>query len=172
MKSMINRMGGLILLFTASTLLAQPASPPPSVPTQTSAEMTTALQGFTKEITDAYRLVQQLQLQARKDKDVIRLNCINDKLIQMKAMRNIFDEAKSRFETADSGTEQTIRFDETRESWNKIRTLREQAQLCVGEVQFQSESKGGWDAPDIPDDPSKNPFPETPEDPGYASPFN
>jgi hypothetical protein len=172
MKSMIKRMGGLVLLLTAGTLFAQPATAPTPVPTQTVEDMTVQLKAFTKEIAEAYQLVQQLQLQARKDKDVIRLNCINDKLIQMKAVRNIFDEAKDRFESAQSGTEQTIRFDETRDSWTKIRVLREQAQLCVGEVQFQSESKGGWDAPDVPDDPSKNPFPETPEDPGYASPFN
>ncbi len=168
MKSMIKRMGGLVLLLTAGTLLAQPAPTTPQTPTEMSAELTQ----FSKDVAEAYRLVQQLQLKARKEKDVIRLNCVNDKLLQMKAVRNIFDEAKGRFENAQSGTEQSIRFDETRENWTKVRMLREQALACVGEVQFQSESQSGWNGPDIPDDPSKDPFPEQPEDPGYASPFN
>jgi hypothetical protein len=170
MKSLVKRLGGLTFLLAAGTLLAQPApAPTAQVP---AGEMTTQMTGFVKDITEAHRQVQQLQIQARKDKDAIRLNCINDKLIQMKAVRNIFDEARNRFDAAQNQTEQTVQFEDSRTNWNKIRQLREQALACVGEVQFQSESKSGWQAPDIPDDPSKDDFPDHPEDPGYASPYN
>lgn len=164
-KSLLKRSWALAPLLVVSTLSAQPA---PTAGSDANGQIAT----FAKDIGEAYRFVQQLQLQARKSKDVIRLTCINDKLIQMKAVQNIFDDVRARSGTTGSTTEEGLVLEQGRDSWNKMRSLREQAQACVGEVQFQSESKSGWQGPDIPDDPSNNPFPDTPEDPGYASPYN
>ncbi|MBA2539649.1 MAG: hypothetical protein H0V17_08450 [Deltaproteobacteria bacterium] len=172
MKSLVKRFGGMgLVLLAAGTLFAQPAAPaaPPLLP---ATEMTIQVTGFKKDVVEAHRLVTTLQLQARKDKDVIRLNCINDKLIQLKALRNVFDDHVNRYESSQNATDQATTFNQAQDNWNKIRSVREQALLCVGETQFLSESKAGWDGPDIPDDPGKDLFPDVPEDPGYASPYN
>src|SRR5436309_2659177 len=44
-------------------------------------------------LTD-FRHVQQLQLAARKEKDLIKLNCLNDKLVEMKPEINIAEHAQ------------------------------------------------------------------------------
>ena len=45
-----------------------------------------------------WRYVKHLQEQARKDRDVIKLNCVNDKLVQMKPQMNMNDTARNALE--------------------------------------------------------------------------
>lgn len=116
---------------------------------------------------DTTRVI-ELQLRARKDKDVVRLTCINDKLLQIKALRNIFETLRGTFET--SGQRED--YDQIITTTTSVRQLREQAQLCAGEAQFISDTKSGFTAPPIPDDPNQDLFPQGPEQPGYASPYN
>lgn len=114
-----------------------------------------------------------LQLKARKEKDVIKLNCINDKLLQIKAHANMLERAKSAFDglTTDA-TEQRVQFGEVQSNAGAIRILREQALVCAGELDLKGDTESSWSGPDIPDDPSKDIFPDDIEPPGYASPFS
>jgi hypothetical protein len=119
-----------------------------------------------------------LQSRARKEQDVIKLNCINDKLVQLKAQLNIFDGTRITLSGAvDRGDEQRFTvFAELERVAEGIKALRGEADACVGEAVLKQESSTGVDRPDITDDPTLWDPAWTPdgdfEPPGYASPFN
>lgn len=130
--------------------------------------MRVGVQNADKEIQKDTRTVIALQLQARKDKDVVRLTCINDKLLQIKALRNVFDQIRAAVEAQEKSED----YGQLLSTASNVRQLREQAQVCAGEAQYVSDMQTGYTSPDIPDDPSKDLFPNGPEQPGYASPYN
>jgi hypothetical protein len=181
-KSLRKHLIGVVLVLGSGTLLAQ--TPDQPGPADKTAPSTATLQipadQMIKELpalvetsqTDA-QIVLVLQIKARKEKDVIKLNCINDKLLQIRALRNALERSRSSFEGA-SG-----RLDEQQEAFtsisshvSEIRVLREQAQVCAGEGELRTDSVGDWQGPDLPDDPGKDLFPDGVEQPGYASPYN
>jgi hypothetical protein len=120
--------------------------------------------------------VGRLQAKARKDKDVIKLNCVNDKMVQMKAMLNLADE--NRAQISDALTIGNGRAPELFATFSKsasdVKKLREDADVCVGVgVDSVGNSKLNVSNPAIPDDPtSGNPFDEPMEAPAYASPYS
>lgn len=142
--------------------------------TLTVPEMTDKIAELDKQTEDDAAYVLRLQIKARKDKDVIKLNCINDKLLQIKALRNIIEGAKTDFDIAVSGNsadEQQYQFTRITMSADNIRALREEANACAGEIPDHiGETSVDWTGPDIP--PEDNPFGVEVEPPGYASPFN
>ncbi len=121
--------------------------------------------------TDA-RHVQYLQQIARKEKDVIKLNCVNDKLVQIKPQMNLADAAESQMDGANDAA-RIAAFETVAQSAENVRRLREEADQCIGEPITQgSESSNSFTGPKAPDDPTKG-FGNNPiEPPGYASPFN
>lgn len=117
------------------------------------------------------RHIQHLQQIARQAKDVIKLNCVNDKLVQVKPQMNIADARTADLEAAND-TERPAVFESIAQSADNIHRLREEADQCIGEpVAIGSESSNSFTGPTAPDDPNKN-FPGEIEPPGYASPFN
>lgn len=127
-----------------------------------------------KQVKDDNRHTLHLRESARKQKDVIKLNCVNDKYVQMKAQTNIFDSAGSELETSlSAGTDSRFSaFAEVAIGAESVHKLRQEADVCVGEgglptSEFPPEVVG----PGIPQ-PGGNPFDEPVEPPGYASPFN
>lgn len=163
----MKRLVVVTLMLAGGTLLAQPNTPAPPAAVEPS-EMRLGVDTADKEIIKDTKTVITLQIQARKDKDVVRLTCINDKLLQIKALRNIFDQQRASFE----GTERPEDYNSIVSTAAGVRQLREQAQVCAGETQFIGDNQTGYTSPDIPDDPSKDLFPNGPEQPGYASPYN
>jgi hypothetical protein len=135
-----------------------------------------ALQGQTK---DDLQHVIHLQAVARKQKDVIKLNCINDRLVQLKAQMNIFDSAVSTLTASLSSTVAADRdsaFNEVTVTADGIKRIRAEADVCAGEDLLRQESSTTVDAPEIPDDPTDwdpawDPTLDDVEPPGYASPF-
>jgi hypothetical protein len=140
----------------------------------TVAEMTAKIVEFDSQTEEDARHVLRLQIEARKQKDVIKLNCINDKLLQIKALRNIIEGAKTDFDIAVSGNsadEQQYQFGRITLSAENIRQLREEANACAGEIPDHiGETVVDWDGPVLPDDPDE--FPGDIEPPGFASPFD
>jgi hypothetical protein len=119
------------------------------------------------------RHVQHLQLMARREKDVIKLNCVNDKLVQLKPHMNIADLAEAELESAKDSDRATI-FDSISQSADNVRKLREEADQCIGEPISTAESSNSFSGPGAQDDPTKGGFgePGDIEPPGYASPYN
>lgn len=121
--------------------------------------------------------VEHLKAEARKQKDVIKLNCINDKLLQIKQLLNILEDGLSKLSLAIAGGddgERYHRYTVVTISGEKISVLRDEAEACVGdEISYLGPLSVNVDEPDVPDDPTVNdPWDNDPIDPpGYASPF-
>jgi hypothetical protein len=156
-------------------------------------EMVVRAGALEEQIKADLRHVLHLQTKARQAKDVIKLNCINDKLVQLKAQVNIFDSAHASLKTGlegggegagagpgagpGAGDDKQASFGEVTEAGSAVKTLRAEADICVGEPElFKQESSSDVLRPEIVDDPggfdpfdpSGGPF----EAPAYASPFN
>lgn len=117
------------------------------------------------------RNVLHLQELARKEKDVIKLNCVNEQLVQIKPHMNLLEDAESNLATT---SDVTVTFGTVQSSADTIRQLAEQAAQCVGEPEIGNESSNSFTHPFVPDDPFQTPDPwgdSTVEPPGYASPF-
>ena len=189
MKSLRKNLVVLTVALLAGPILAQPA-PDPRDPADatadaavqgttgvklTVAEMTTRLAELDRQTEDDLRHVVRLQITARKEKDVIRLNCINDRLLQIKALRNLLQAAIEDFHAAvatNLADQQTHQFTKVTMSAENIRQLREEANGCAGEnLQYVGSTLTTWTGPDIPDDMT-DPFGTEIDEPGYASPFN
>jgi len=118
------------------------------------------------------RHVLYLQQVARKEKDVIKLNCVNDKLVQIKPQMNVADAAESELERATDATRMAV-FDSIAGVAEGVHRLREEADQCIGEPITQGgESSNSFTGPQAPDDPTKGFTGGQLEPPGYASPYN
>jgi hypothetical protein len=160
---------------------ADPSAKPAKVVKLSLPEMVARAEAIEVQIKDDMRHVLHLQAKARQAKDVIKLNCINDKLVQLKAQVNIFDSAhaslKAGLDGSSAADDQQATFAEATETGGAIKTLRAEADICVGEPElFKQESSAEVKRPEIPDDPGAgDPFDPAGgpfEPPAYASPFN
>jgi hypothetical protein len=176
----LNKYAPLLALFVAVTAGAQPASPPPKA--LSPEEMRLRLETLKADIDEDLRHVLHLQALARKEKDVIKLTCINDKLVQIKAQMNIFDSANLALD-ASAATDDAPRttFSELEQASADIKKLRGEADGCAGELEmYKQESKSDVERPDLDDPTEGGPF-DPPEDgdltgaevepPGYATPY-
>jgi hypothetical protein len=124
-------------------------------------EMTTRASSIRVQIGEDNQKVMALKEQARKLKDVIKLNCVNDKQIQVKAEMNIADMANDQLQGAlQKNDDRQAAFAQLTSAGEAIRRLREEAAACIGEPElFKQEQGGTVDSPDIVDDPTgNNPF--------------
>jgi hypothetical protein len=181
-------MGLVALLIGAGTLLAQPAKDSKDstdLPVDASAkasidlklsitEMITRSVDMQKQVKTDLRHVAHLQEVARKQKDIIKLTCVNDKLITMKGEANIFDNARHELESlAESTTDDRLTvYPATSNAADRVHKLRVEADTCVGEPELSAESENQVNDPGLPDPWVGNPFDDGLEPPGYASPFN
>ncbi len=178
MKS-LRKYAVLLALLSAVTVQAQtPAAPTKPLPP---AEMRVRIEEIAKQIDADNRHVLHLQALARKEKDVIKLTCINDKLVQLKPQMNLFDESKLRVEAlADSGDDTPRQaFNEAETAGLEVHRLRGEADGCAGELEmYKQESRAEVARPDLDDPTEGGPFysdeqlgrPEI-EPPGFASPY-
>jgi hypothetical protein len=175
---------GAVSLVGAQT--ADPVPPPAAAPAQpggvpnkmTSGEMITAVVVTEAQIQDDGRKIMHLKEISTRQKDVIKLTCLNDKLIQFKAQLNIWDSNKALFQASLTKTDddRVTAYGALMDGAKGIRDLREQANACVGEPElFKQESGVEVSHPPFPDDPTADdPFDPGINDiepPGYASPF-
>jgi hypothetical protein len=123
------------------------------------------------------RAVEELKAQARKQKDILKVNCINDKLRQLRELLQIADTSMTNLVAAIATHDEPDRyhrFSMITISSEKARGLHDEAEACVGEeLVYLGPSDTSVDQPEIPDDPTDDdPFyDEGIEPPGYASPF-
>jgi hypothetical protein len=119
------------------------------------------------------RHIQHLQQVARQEKDVIKLNCVNDKLVQAKPQMNIIDAKRAELESAGDAERMAV-FELISQAADSLRRLREESDQCIGEpITFSGgESSNSFTGPPTRDDPTAG-FGNHPiEPPAYASPFN
>jgi hypothetical protein len=122
-----------------------------------------------------------LQASARESRDIIKLNCVNDKLLQIKQLLNIAEGARANMVGAINSRDEGSRyhnFTVITVSAEKARSLRDEAEACIGEeLVFKGRATIDVVRPDIPDDPTaRDPFDLATsgfdiERPTYATPF-
>jgi hypothetical protein len=111
---------------------------------------------------DRYHLrVLELQKSARKAKDVIKLNCVNEKLLAVKQLMNIADAAKTDLTEAISGDDrdaQVAKYGQVVLAHERATAERDEAEGCIGEeLIFVGPTKVETSGPTIPDDPTDDP---------------
>jgi len=114
--------------------------------------------------------VLRLKVAAVREKDVIKINCLNDKLVQINPLMNIVDRLIERLENE---SERDPVYNELVEAGNKVREQRELADQCAESNKLVSESTNTYTAPQGPEDPTQGipgDYGGYVEPPGYASP--
>jgi hypothetical protein len=171
MKSLIKIASAVAIAGVGATMYAAPGS----VGDGSFGTMLGQAENLKGDMSADYERVIELQMIARKEKDVIKLNCVNDKLVAMKPELNIGDQSLLQLQTARNGTEAKFAFDSLSKSRDQVKGLREAAEACVGQHLLLTESSNDFTHPDIPDSPDNNPWGPgawTIEPPAYASPVN
>ncbi len=141
-----------------------------------SQDMLTQAREYRARVQDILLRVQTLQEQARKQKDIIRLNCLADKLVQAKVNLNIADQAIASIqESIGRKDEASILHEFTRITivHQKAQVLGAEGEACVGEdLSFVGATKVEVQIdPDIPNVDTTPTFARAPIDrPSQASP--
>ena len=185
-----------LFLLVAPVALAQPvgggapgpapgpaAGPTPTEPmkmTMSGPAMLDQGREYRKEI-EANKLQVQTQIQqAKNDKDVIRLNCLLDKLTQLNVNANILDQSLQNLQETVTRRDETAQLHEyTRITIvnQKVQVLKTEADACVGaETNYVGPTKVVVEVPPgLTDDVDQPKSPEPPisivERPPPASPF-
>jgi hypothetical protein len=179
---------GLALMLVGTTVLAQPADDPEAAPTEvkfrkgsqlTAEEQLTQAEVYLTKMKSVQTEVGKLAEKARADKDIIKLNCVNDKLIQIKGNMNLAEKTRDALKVAaarnDEG-ERNHEFAKLTITYQKVTVLGQEAEACIGEdIAFVGATKVDVEVDkDIPEeDPTEEPPPPLPiVRPPLASPFS
>ncbi|MCP4448942.1 MAG: hypothetical protein GY811_26955 [Myxococcales bacterium] len=144
------------------------------------AEMQSQSSDSLEEMQDILRRIVELQQLARKQKDVIKLNCVNDKLLQVKQLLNIAEGGRTDLvEAIAQGDNDASHFQFSQITIAKEKTdvLRGEAEGCIGEeLVFLGPTEVEVNEGNVTDDPTEDDDLEPADDildpPGYASPFS
>ncbi len=135
-------MGGSV--FAQAPAPANPAAPPPAAvdlsvkqrPTLTPAEMVNQGKEYLQGMTQVVKRIQGLQDEAKRQKDIIRLNCVTDKLVQARVNESIAENSMSALQEGvaknDQGSE-THEFTRMTIVNQKVTVLGAEAENCIGE---------------------------------------
>jgi hypothetical protein len=134
---------------------------------------------YYRKMQDVQKRILLLQAKAKKDKDVVKLNCVNDKLTQTRGHLVVTDQSMASLDLAVSRSNDVERLHEfTRLSilYQKVVTLGTEAEQCIGEdVSYVGATRVDVEIdPSIPTtDPTQPDLPPIPipERPPEASPF-
>lgn len=130
------------------------------------ADMNQQTLAYIEKMNDGLKHMIPLQEIARREKDVIKLNCVNDKLLQLKQLLNIADQAKTNLDEAIARGDEDARYHE----FGRVTIALQQAQVlvteaenCIGEdLAFLGPTQVTVEEPNTPDDPTIVPGPDFP----------
>ncbi len=160
------------MLFTASFLYAQPSSPPAEpVPTAdpqlpgdeganlSPAEMKKKADNAIATMKASLSEVIAIHQAATKQKDVLQINCVSDRLIQIKKLLNIAEAARNELTEAIANENQRDSYHQLSKvtiSGENIETLSGEARGCIGEgMIIVGPTPVQVSAPPIKDNPTK-----------------
>ncbi|RME28597.1 MAG: hypothetical protein D6806_02655 [Deltaproteobacteria bacterium] len=134
---------------------------------------------YLAEMKQVLSHVLKLLKEARDEKDIIKINCINEKLTTIKGLIRISEQADMTLQEAVAKGERESaehEFHKIAISHQKVRNLRAEAEQCVGELAFavgKTTVEVEVDKDQVPEkDPTEVPLPETPViRPPAASPY-
>ncbi|MCB9559543.1 MAG: hypothetical protein H6708_03965 [Kofleriaceae bacterium] len=121
-------------------------------------EMASESDKMIEDMQGMLRRVLELQSTARKSKDVIKLNCVNDKLLAIKKLVNIAESSRNDLTEAISGGDpanQRHQYIKVKQSSERATSERDGAEACIGEeLIFVGPTEVTTDGPIMPDDPT------------------
>jgi len=144
----------LATIFIGGTVFAQEPAPgaasPPSAapppgsvdlsvkqqPSLTPADMLSQSKDYFKGMGEVVKRIQTLQDQAKREKDIIRLNCVTDKLVQARVNVNIGEQSMAALQegvTRSDAGESTHEFTRLTIVNQKVTVLGAEAENCIGE---------------------------------------
>jgi len=174
MRSLAKLMSVLAFFGGMSVLRAD--TPTTTAPAVSNSDMQAGAATIMVNIQDDHQKIMMLREQARKLKDVIKLNCVNDKLVEANAQMNIADSANEQLQGAivRNTDDRKSLYQNLTDAGTSIKQLREGAAACIGTPELTKQESGvDVTKPDIPDDPQAtdplDPTQVTIEPPGYAS---
>jgi hypothetical protein len=143
-------------------------------------EMATETKRLLTEMEAMHKRVLELQGAARQAKDVIKLNCVNEKLLAVKQLLNIAEAAETDLTEAISAGDrgaQVHQYSQVKLAHERAGSERDEAVGCIGEeIIFVGPTKVDVDGPAMPDDPTDDPDPffadVVIERPAFATPFD
>jgi wobble nucleotide-excising tRNase len=112
--------------------------------------------------------VDKLAAQARSEKDIVKLNCVNEKLNQVRGLLKVSEQAEADLREANARREdeQSLHaFAKVGIAGKKVSQLRQDAEQCIGQLAFYNDEKTQVDVeipPGLPsDDPTAAPLATT-----------
>ncbi|MBI4508401.1 MAG: hypothetical protein HY698_02115 [Deltaproteobacteria bacterium] len=132
---------------------------------------------YAQKMQGILKRVVQLQEVARRQKDVIKLNCVNDKHLQIKQLMNIADGASTNLQEAIARNDDDAReheFHRIQITSEQVTVLATEAENCIGEdFTFFGDTQVTVEQPEEPEDPTQAADPGVPdiEPIPVASPF-
>jgi exonuclease VII large subunit len=162
-----------VLAFFGGMAVLRAQTPPPAAPSVS--EMQVRSTAMVSQMQEDLHRVMYLKEQAKKDKDVIKLNCVNDKLILVKGQMELADTTNAQLQDSLSknSADSASLYVQLSDTSNSIKTLLEEANACVGVPELMKQESGVTvERPEVPDDPTiTDPFGAEVEPPAYASPY-
>ena len=146
--------------------LPEPGMPARKAAALSDADLAKEVAGHFKQIDDVRARMGQLEDIARKDKDVIKLNCVADKQLQLKELTNIAEQAKVNLADATARQDSDARTHEAgriAEAAQQSIELGGEAEGCIGEdLTFIGPTRVVSTEPNLPEDPTVTQQPEFP----------
>lgn len=112
--------------------------------------------------------VLKLLEQARDEKDVVKRNCVNEKLTQVKGLVKVSEEAELELKEAAAKREEDAadhEFTKVAIAHQKVEQLRAEAEQCIGQLAYYTDKDYVIEVeipPDLPSaDPTNPPAPDT-----------
>lgn len=180
-------------LSTAAAALAQSTAPVPApvaapkappaqidirVPQRsnlTAKEMTDGASDFRKRMEAVAFHIDTLLKEATDQKDIIRINCLNDKSLQVKSSLGVADKSMVALQDALAKSDKGASLHEyTRITIvnQNVQVLAGEAESCVGEeLSYVGQPRVDVELPPGPDPNEAEPTPESPDRPPAVSPF-
>jgi hypothetical protein len=190
LRSLAKSLSMAVLFGTVITVRADTPAPAPTPAPQhdaggaaviieiklTGPEMSERVGAVRVQVDVDYQHVQHLATIARKLNDIIKLTCVDNKIVEIKAEMNILDTVFAQFTvqlqaSADQARASYLQVDDL---GTKIHALRGDADVCAGVVELTKQESGNTsNNPLFPDDPTQaQGLVWQIEPPQYASPFN
>ncbi len=179
MKKIIPLIAMFILLL--SSIAISQESPKASEPEKklSDREMLSKSQEYLKKMKNIYKEILSLLEEARKEKDVVKINCINENLTAIKALLKIAEQADVSLQEAVIKKDELVaqhEFEKVEIAYQKAKSLNQEANACAGKISMTpGETKVEVEEPkDITErDPTEQPKVDilVVERPPRASPY-
>jgi len=170
------RLPSLVTLLAASTVLAQasPGAPPaaaPPAPQEKASDVPDSQKinrsaAAVTQMRNTLKVVLAKLEEARNTKDVVKLNCVNEKLTQVKGLLRISEQSDVALQEAVAKKDEATadhEYTKVTIAQTKVETLRSEAEQCIGQLAFRTDENMSVEVlvpSDLPGgDPSNPPAP-------------